>query len=395
VSWTGPKDLKAQLMRLWERGELLRDVVTGNARFPLRLMLKVPSSADITDRFNLVRAWAAELSAATALHLEWRDVRHRVQGVQRLPAGAWVNSVEDALTWLGKRREWDRFTTLVSETRQTHPALLPWLEKRSLQALELGDDWPRLLAVAGWLTDHPRPGIYLRQVDLPGVHTKFIEAHRNVLAELLDLALPPDAVDAMKAGINQFSGRYGFLDKPTRIRLRVLDARIGMVSGTVFPDVALDADSFAKLDVPVRRVFITENETNFLAFPTAPETIVIFGAGYGWDALSRADWLRHCSIHYWGDIDTHGFAILDQLRRQLPHVASFLIDRSTLMTHQALWGMEPNQVIHDLPSLRGAEQALYDDLRDNRIRSNLRLEQEMIGFGCVGATLASLVGSSY
>jgi hypothetical protein len=33
---------------------LLRDAVTGNARFPLRLALKVPGSADITDRFDAV-----------------------------------------------------------------------------------------------------------------------------------------------------------------------------------------------------------------------------------------------------------------------------------------------------------------------------------------------------
>jgi len=390
LTWSTPKDLKAQLAQLWERGELLRDVVTGNVRFPLRLTLKTPSSADITDRFDLVRAWAAEITAATALHLEWQDIRHRIQGPQRLPTNAWINSVEDALICLGKRQEWVRFTTLVSETRQTHPALLPWLERRPLQALELGGDWPRLLAVVGWLMDHPRPGIYLRQVDLPGVHSKFIEAHRSVLAELLDLALPPEAVDATKTGIHQFSGRYGFLDKPTRIRLRVLDARIRMVSGTAFPDVALDADSFAKLDVPVRRVFVTENETNFLAFPHAPEAIVIFGAGYGWDALSRADWLRRCSIYYWGDIDTHGFAILDHLRRSFPHVESFLMDRHTLMAHKALWGTEPDQVIHDLPSLTDSERALFDELRDNRIRNNLRLEQEMIGFGFIRGAMESL-----
>lgn len=390
MTWSTPKDLKAQLARLWTRGELLRDVVTGNARFPLRLTLKVPGSADITDRLDLVRAWAAELRATAVLRLEWQDVRHRVQGAQRLPASAWVNSVEDALTWLSKRREWDRFTALVLETRQTHPALLPWLAKRPLQALELCDDWPRLLAVVRWLTDHPRPGIYLRQVDLPGVHTKFIEAHRSILTELLDLALSPNAVDTTKMGVNQFPGRYGFLEKPARVRLRVLDARIGMVSGTASPDVALDADSFAKLDVPIRRVFITENETNFLAFPPAPEAIVVFGAGYGWDALSKADWLRYCSIYYWGDIDTHGFAILDQLRRSFPHAESFLMDRHTLMAHEALWGTEPDQVTHDLPSLTDSEKALFDDLRDNRIRANLRLEQEMIGFSLVEAAVARL-----
>lgn len=392
MSWTGPKELKAQLTRLWERGELLRDVVTGNARFPLRLKLKPPSSVDITDRFDLVRAWASELSATTAVHLEWHHVRHRVQGAQRLPASVWIKSVEDALIWLGKRREWNYFVTLVSETRQTYPALLPWLAKRPLWALELADDWPRLMAVVGWLMNHPRPGIYLRQVDLPGVHTKFIEAHRNVLSELLDLVLSPDAVDTTKTGICQFSSRYGFLDKPTRIRLRVLDARLGLISGLAFPDIALDADSFAKLNAPVRRVFITENETNFLAFPCAPEAIVIFGAGYGWDALSRADWLRSCTIYYWGDIDTHGFAILDHLRRSFVHAESFLMDRSTLMAHQALWGSEPDQITHDLPSLSDVERALFDELRDNRIRNNLRLEQEVIDYSLVEAAVARLAG---
>ena len=96
-------------------------------------------------------------------------------------------------------------------------------------------------------------------------------------------------------------------------------------------------------------MFIAEYETNFLVFPAAADAIVIFGAGYGWDALAKAGWLSRCAIHYWGDIDTHGFAILDHLRRRFDHVVSFLMDRPALMAHEALWGSEPDQVIHDLP----------------------------------------------
>ena len=110
VRWTGPKELKAQLARLWERGELLRDAVTGNARFPLRLSIKTPSSADITDRFDEVRDWAAELVATDSVRVEWQELRHRVQGAQKLPASVWVETIEDALSWLGKRREWERFS---------------------------------------------------------------------------------------------------------------------------------------------------------------------------------------------------------------------------------------------------------------------------------------------
>jgi hypothetical protein len=384
VSWTGPKELKAQLARLWERGELLRDAVTGHVRFPLRLPIKPPTSADITDRFNDVRTWVAELSGEWApqgaVRVEWQTLNHRIQGAQSLPICVWVQTLEAALVWLGKRKDWERFSAQVADTRQSHPALLPWLAKQPLQALALHAEWPRLLAVVAWLVAHPRPGIYLRQMDVPGVHSKFIEAHRGVLTELLDLALPLDAVNTHKTGVSQFPVRYGFLQKPTRIRLRVLDPAMVLVPGVQCPDVTLDADSFSRLAIGVQRVFITENETNFLAFPPVRHALVIFGAGYGWDALARSHWLKHCPIHYWGDIDTHGFGILDQLRGHFDHVVSFLMDRATLDAHAVFWGSEDKPLCIDLHRLTPEECALYDDLRDNRIRTGLRLEQEHIGF---------------
>lgn len=394
MTWTSPQALKAQLARLWERGELLRDAVTGHARFPLRLSLKSPSSTDITDRFHEVRAWVAEWAGTHSIRVEWQEVRHRVQGTQRLPASVWVETLEDALTWLGKRRDWDRFLAQVCATRQTQPAVLPWLEKRPLQALALHAEWPRLLAVVAWLVEHPRPGIYVRQVDLPGVHSKFIEAHRGVLAELFDLALPAEAVDTSKTGIGHFFARYGFLEKPTHIRLRVLDPAIRVVPGSAGPDISLDADSFSSLKLAVSHVFITENETNFLAFPPTPQSIVIFGAGYGWDALARSDWLHHCSIHYWGDIDTHGFGILHQLRGHFNHVQSLLMDRETLAAHTPFWGYEDKSLTADLYWLTSSERDLYNDLRDNRIQNGLRLEQEHIGFHWLAHRLELLLGNT-
>ncbi|MCX8521964.1 MAG: DUF3322 domain-containing protein [Rhodoferax sp.] len=389
MNWTDAKELKAQLTRLWERGGLLQDMVTGHARFPLRMSIKSPGSADITERFQEVRNWAAALTQIQAVRVEWRALQHRVQGVQQLPSAVWVDTLDAALTWLGKRRDWERFAAQLAATRQAHPALLPWLEKRPLQALDLSAEWPRLLAVVNWLVAHPRPGVYVRQVDLPGVHSKFIEAHRSVLAELLDLALPAEAVDPSKTGVSQFCARYGFLDKPLRIRFRLLDPAIRLVPGVPCPDMALDAESFRRLEPAVRRVFITENETNFLAFPQVADALVIFGAGYGWDALARCQWLQQCALYYWGDMDTHGFGILNQLRGHFAQVASFLMDRATLDAHAAVWGVEDKKPLRvDLPRLTAAESALYDDLRNNRIRPALRLEQEHIGFHCLAEGLA-------
>jgi len=150
-------------------------------------------------------------------------------------------------------------------------------------------------------------------------------------------------------------------------------------------------------------VFITENEVNFLAFPPLPGSMVIFGAGYGFEALASASWLHGCPLYYWGDIDTHGFAILDQLRAQFPHVQSLLMDRATLLAHRNHWGEEPQTLLRDLPRLDVAEAALFDDLRAQRLKDNtpgaklptasVRLEQERIGFAWLERALAALVST--
>jgi hypothetical protein len=387
MSWTTPSDLRAQVERLWERGELLREAAIG---WPLRLRLRGPGSSELAERFEAVREWVAALRAQRHVRLEWREVMHRVLGRQQLPAEVWIDSRADALALIGRVRDAGRFDALRAETSARLPALLPWLEKRPLQALALIEAWPRLLAVVDWLRAHPRPGVYLRQVDAPGVDSKFIEAQRGVLTELLDLALPPGAIDTTAASAGGFARRYGFRDKPSRIRLRTLDPSLALLHGVHgCVDVSLEAQTFAALELPVERVYITENETNYLAFPALPRALVIFGAGYGWESLAAARWLATREIHYWGDIDTHGFAILDALRAHFPHARSLLMDRATLLAHEAHWGEEASPVRRELGRLTAAEAALYQDLVDDRIRPRLRLEQERIRYGELLLELAS------
>jgi hypothetical protein len=192
--------------------------------------------------------------------------------------------------------------------------------------------------------------------------------------------------------VTGFARRYGFRDKPQRIRFRVLDPEHSLLPGFEDADIALDADSFARWEPTVARVFITENETNFLAFPPLPDSLLIFGAGYGFEMLKNALWLSRCRIHYWGDIDTQGFAILDQLRIHLPDTRSLLMDRATLLAFEMHWNEEEKQVQRDLPRLNSEEMGLYNELRDNRLGQRVRLEQERIGFGWVEAALAEIQG---
>jgi hypothetical protein len=390
MSWTRPADLVAQVHKGWDSGALLAPLAGGESPFPLRLRLRCPGSSDLVDRFDDVRAWVAELQAVRHIRIETRQFRHRVRGNTTLPHEAWVDTLDEAVSLIDRKREAAAFETQVQQTRDRQFGLLGWLRKWPLRALALGTDWPHLLDVVAWMQVHPRPGIYLRQVDIPGVHSKFIERHRGVLSELFDAVLPESAIGTAASGVGGFHGRYGFAAKPDRVRFRVLDPVLSLLPGVIGGDITLDVDSFRALRCDATRVFITENETNFLAFPPVDGSLVLFGAGYGFDALDGNDWLRQCQLYYWGDIDTHGFAILDQLRARLPEVHGFLMDRATLMAYEPFWGREEHQLTRDLPRLRDEEYSLYDDLRAQRIRDNLRLEQEFIGFDRVHRALEAL-----
>ncbi len=394
MAWTTPDDVRAQIQRLWDRGHILAARLGGEPLFPCAVRLKRPQVRELSDRFADARAWIRTLeegsksAVGAGYEVVYTEVNHRQLGTNRVPQSLVVPSEEDALALIGKRRQADSFDRLVEATRGAHPELLQWVARQPLELLEHADDWQRVLAAVTWFRTHPRPTVYARQIDVAGVHTKFIETHRRLLIELLDLVLPAGAIDPLAVGAQAFERRYGLLGKPALLRFRVLDERL-RIHG--LDDITAPVEQLARLDLPIRRVFITENEINGLAFPSAEASIILFGLGYGIDRLGLVPWLQNKAIFYWGDLDTHGFAILDNLRSILPYVRSFLMDRETLLGHRALWVEEPDRYDHPLAHLTPDENGVYEDIRLDRLGVRVRLEQERIAFGHVARALASLL----
>ncbi len=381
MGWTRAAELKAQVQRLWERGELLRSLMSDEPMFPKRLKFTCPTSSEISDQFDAVRKWVAEVKAVPHCRIVMREYKHRVFGKNELPAEAWIDTADQAFALIGMRKEASRFREILNLTNHRQSALLSWLQKRPLQALELYDDWERLLSTIEWIHANGRPGIYLRQVDLKDIHTKFIESHLGTLSELLDLVLPPEAIEKDATGITQFARKYGFLSKPSFVRFRILDPDHQLLPIAGNQDMSLDSSSFSLLSPAIVNVFFTENEVNYLAFPSVSESMVIFGSGYGFERLEKAGWLHDRNIYYWGDIDTHGFAILASARKYFPQIRSVLMDEETLLRHRTFWGKEPSQFGADnLPQLTAEEQLLYSNLKRHTWQANIRLEQERVSW---------------
>ena len=146
----------------------------------------------------------------------------------------------------------------------------------------------------------------------------------------------------------------------------------------------------ARLRLPVTTVFITENDINGLAFPSIAKSMVIFGLGYGLQALNEISWLNEKAIYYWGDIDTHGFAMLDQMRQYFAHTESMLMNKKILLAHRQLWGEENKPISRNLDYLRPQEMELYQEIINHSYAKNLRLEQERIGIGSLKVTLSKI-----
>lgn len=395
MSWTNSREIIASLQKRWDRGDILAARLTGEQLFPLELRLKRPGPRDIAERFGEVQDWARELTAASnrlcdvGFELRHEAVRNRVHGSNALPTTAVVSTEAAALRLIRREAEADKFAELTEITLARHPALREWLARRPLVALEHAESWPAVLAVLDWFVANPRSGRYLRQLDIPGVHTKFIETHRALLAQLLDAVLPAHAIDAGSTGVRGFNQRYGLRSESPLVRFRLLDPAL-YIDG--LSDISLPVEQFAALQLAARRVFITENRINGLAFPHVPASMVVFGLGYGLEPLARTAWLREVEVRYWGDLDTHGFGILHRLRATLPAAHSFLMDREILEAHRPLWGREPadKRYLGDPTRLTPAERTLFEELRNDRLGERVRLEQERIDFAWLERALARL-----
>jgi hypothetical protein len=295
-----------------------------------------------------------------------------------MPAYALIETSEDALKLLKKTKDADEFKALVTSLMSSFPAasedLHMWVEKYPHKALAVYPDHEKIFAVVNWFLENPDSRLYLRQLDIEGIDTKFIEQRKPILSELLDLILPADTV---RPDAKKFEDRYGLRAKPPMIRFRFL-ADSSFLKG--LSDIQTPAEQFRNLNPDVKTVYITENEINGLSFPDVPDALVIFGLGYGVDLLKTIHWLRDKEIIYWGDIDTHGFAMLNQVRSFLPQAQSILMNRLILLRYKSLWSKEEKQFQGHLEHLNIEETSVYELLRNNTLSAGVRLEQERIPF---------------
>ena len=387
--WSTVDALIRRLERRWARGTWLGAHALGEPFDPVAVSVKTPTAADLVERTSEVQAWVTRFRSDAARRQSIRVVdkviRNRTVGANSVPASIRLESFDDLLDALDVRAEVDAFNAAVSATSTTVPEAAEWVRRHPRRVVEAAAIWPQVLAAVRWILDHDVSQLDLRHIDAPGVDSKFLVEHRRLMRPLLDAVLPSERVHDEFADLDR---RYGFRSRPAYVRLRTLGNDVGLPAA--LSEVELRVDELASMPLPVETVFVVENRATFNAFPEVSDGIVVFGGGYAVSTLRGLEWLHDRRLVYWGDIDTHGLRILGRLRALFPHCESMLMDAPTLRANLARTVGEASPLAEHLDHLTSDEARLYEDLREDRYGTAVRLEQERISFSSLRSALHAI-----
>lgn len=340
--------------------------------WPLSIPLNIPAESDALARQDATRQWAQSWNASLpAGEVIWAQRKWRVLGVQNLPERLLLNSPEEVAKWAEKATRWALVTQRYKEIVAQFPYLADVLHRLTeMLATYTDHDLARALMFVEWIRTNPRSHIFPRQLPIAGLDSKWIEGRTNVLAPMV-------AAATGNTETRDFFTLCGLRRPPSLIRLRLLDPRL-REEFRGLTDLSLSTEELASSSLRSSRTLVVENLQTGLAFADTDDTIVIMRLGYHVDLLASVQWLQDSSCLYWGDLDTHGFAIVNRARVYVPHIETVLMDEATLLHHKPLWGNEPEQATGELMNLRAHEQDVYQGLLQHRWGANVRLEQERI-----------------
>ena len=359
--WVNPTNLKARIL--------------GERQFPLSIGLKPPQGrsavADILHFQRFIEEWK---SFKYPNFVQWEDRTYRILAEQKVPVSLRIQSFDELVSFLGSEAQsrhvaWSKkMAPLLKINSAAFPAMVRHLE--TIEKMTTSDS--ELLAeLIPQLHFNMGKGGYLRALPLIKVDTKFLENHRMLVAEILDV-LHSNAISE-QGGLWEWlncepSPKGWFFIRPLCEEMR---SKLGGL-----PLFQMPQDVFKKQSLPALNILVVENLQSGLGLPEMENTIAIIGTG-GNTAWLEAQWLNEKRVAYWGDIDSWGLSILSRVRTRITHVNSLMMDRETLLRHQERMVIEEKSIEVCPEFLLASEKQLFGELRD-RVYGFNRLEQERL-----------------
>ena len=384
----------------------------GRGAWPLQVSLDVPTQKAALSDPSAVRAWSSAWAAWLAANpagaspqsprLLTTTVAWRNMGEQTLPSALAFGTPECVAGFCRDSKTWENIASRRAAMLARWPSLQASGFGPNYTALgELKDgDFDRLLGVLEWFVANPKSGIYLRQLPVPNIDTKWIDLQRRgLVADLFrritkppasvpseQLAVDTDGAEgdaantaaAMEDASSNFYDICGLLRPLAKLRILVLCPKLRTQVGGL-RDIEATIDDWAQLKLEPRQLLVVENKDTCLAMPDVEGVVAVIKLGNAVSLVTKIPWLKRVPVLYWGDIDTYGYSILVQARKRLHDVRSVLMDRVTVETHlDRLVGEGQQTKTVERSLLTAAELDVYNTLLANDWGTSRRLEQERL-----------------
>ena len=366
-----PEEIKARTLRQYPK--FLSAWLAGEEIFPLYIRgIGVPDdSLSVAQQQVQTLKSGSKECVGFGYTIEWQERNSRRHGRNQFPDRVVFETREDFLRFIGHQREFSRYTNAVDSIRRRLPQLESWLQSNRATLMANVHAIEGLIDVVEYLRQHPRPGLFAREIPL-SVDTKFIAQNTAILEQWLNIVLPPETI---RADERHFERRFGLRYAEPQLLLRFLDPAVKQDFGSPWRECSVPLHALADSPINASSVIIVENKVNLLTFPPRPGAIAIGGLGNAIVALTYVPWLADRALWYWGDLDVEGFEILSRLRIRFPQTRSFLMDASTVHRWKDSLAVPGSMRQPTVPPLLTEPETIAFNLC---AADNLRIEQERI-----------------
>ena len=373
-------DIRKKADKLYSSGKIFHDYIQKSELFPYTIKLKTLKASECIANISALNK-EIETLQKSGLNLIYKVYKFTTIGEQKLPHYILFETRESLLKYIGKYQEFREYERLYKHSTQLYPNLTNLYDERVNLLVQNLDKIERILHIISFFEQNPKPNVYIRELSIVGVDTKFIQQNRLVVDAFLESCLDKENYSDMCVSKNgDFEMKYFLKSPEALIRFRILDEVLYIQN---LSDLTLTCSEFENLNIACSKVYIVENKITTLSFPLIKGAIVIFGQGYGVGALKNISWLKDKKIYYWGDIDVDGLAILSQIRGYYPQIESILMTVEVLEKYKGLAIKSEPKHLKRLENLTHNELDLYEKFSDDYYGKEFRLEQEKIPFNYV------------
>ncbi len=421
-----PKDVEKKILKQeFENKNNLTQRLLGQRPYPIKINLQLPTekkqAADFKSYQHFLEKWRDYPQQKFVKRI---DKAYSFMQSTNLPCEFVINNEDEFLEFLppAYSKEIRTFVTRANALSLLFPNTQKedfyFLLKRIIKFSS--DDFEKILNVIPQLHENLGNGtLFIRALPLKGIDTKFLENSDNefiimatlkvagIIKENLCNDLEEKNIDEITnldsvqetSSLSSISTEKDITNNEKNLETEINDTTLskflnvrekpkGFINVMLLdPELyhyyhglsmfKISQEELYLKDLPCDNILVVENEQSGYMLPTLRNTIAIFGCGKNL-AWSKADWLKSKKkIFYWGDLDSHGFAMLANFRENVgSRVQSILMDRKTIELHLEGRVNEPSsETSIKINQLTDDEQNALKFLQSSELN---RLEQEKL-----------------